>query len=126
MPLRRDRFVTGPGPDAGGSKPGREGCHQTPEKSGMAAPWVAPLAAPAAGAVCPSAGVAAAAASVVNVANKRNSRCRMLMPTSRYRTARSRRGAGTAGFYTKAEQAHVQTEGRGRGLKCRSVADLSA
>src|SRR5205807_730425 len=105
-----DRFVTGPGPDAGGSKPGRDGCHQTPEKSGMAAPWVAPLAAPAAGTACPNAGVAAAAA---NVANKRKPRRCMLMPTSRYWIARSRPVAGAIGFYTKTEGAHVQTEGAG-------------
>ena len=29
-------FVTGPGPEGGGSKPGKEGWAQMPEKSGMA------------------------------------------------------------------------------------------
>jgi hypothetical protein len=31
---RRDLLTTGPGPDAGGSKPGTEGWPQIPEKSG--------------------------------------------------------------------------------------------
>src|SRR6267154_2773125 len=48
---RRDLLTTGPGPDAGGSKPGKEGCDHMPEKSGMAA---RPAAGPA---VCPKAGV---------------------------------------------------------------------
>jgi hypothetical protein len=63
-PLRRDLFVSDVGPDASGSKPGSEGCHHTPEKSGMDA---APSAGPAAGAsVCPKADVAAAAAKIIN------------------------------------------------------------
>jgi hypothetical protein len=60
----RDLFVTGPGPDRGGSKPGRNGCAHMPEKSGMVLGWplVAGAAAGAAGAaVCPKAGVASAA-----------------------------------------------------------------
>jgi hypothetical protein len=33
-------LVTGPGPDAGGSKPGKDGCAHRPEKSGIdAVPW---------------------------------------------------------------------------------------
>src|SRR5260370_42471270 len=57
---RRDLLTTGPGPDAGGSKPGKEGCDHMPEKSGMAA---RPAAGPA---VCPKAGVAAATASITS------------------------------------------------------------
>src|SRR6266446_7445066 len=81
-PLRRDRLVTGPGPDGGGSKPPvRNGLPHMPEKSGMDAGPCAPLVAdPAAGTdVCPRAGVAAAAA---NIANKRKVRC-LCTPTSR-------------------------------------------
>src|SRR5262245_52850326 len=81
-PLRRDRLVTGPGPDGGGSKPPvRNGLPHMPEKSGMDAGPCAPLVAdPAAGTdVCPQAGVAAAAA---NIANKRKARC-LCTPTSR-------------------------------------------
>jgi hypothetical protein len=40
VPLRRDLFVTGPGPGAGGSKLGPEGWAHTPEKSGVTVvPW---------------------------------------------------------------------------------------
>src|SRR5215831_15232143 len=81
-PLRRDRLVTGPGPDGVGSKPPvRNGLPHMPEKSGMDAAPCAPLVAdPAAGTnVCPQAGVAAAAA---NIANKRKARC-LCTPTSR-------------------------------------------
>src|SRR5215470_4404324 len=63
---RRDLLTTEVGPAASGSKPGKEGCDQMPEKSGMAA-------GPAAGrAVCPNAGVAAAAA---NIASKPKFHC---------------------------------------------------
>src|SRR6516164_9450054 len=61
-PLRRDRLVTGPGPDGVGSKPPvRNGLPHMPEKSGMDAAPCAPLVAdPAAGTnVCPQTGVAA-------------------------------------------------------------------
>jgi len=34
---RRDLFVTGPGPDSGGSKPGRDSRAHEAEKSGIAA-----------------------------------------------------------------------------------------
>src|SRR6266853_4862195 len=81
-PLRRDRLVTGPGPDSGGSNPPvRNGLPHIPEKSGTGAAPCAPLVAdPAAGTnVCPQAGVAAAAA---NIANKRKARC-LCTPTSR-------------------------------------------
>jgi hypothetical protein len=62
-------FTTGPGPDAGGSNPGKEGWDHMPEKSGMAA---APLAGSAAGVtVCAEAGIAAR---VANATNKRKSR----------------------------------------------------
>src|SRR5258706_4873412 len=57
---RRDLLTTGPGPDAGGSKPGKEGCDHMPEKSGVAA---RPAAGPAA---CPKAGVAAATAKITS------------------------------------------------------------
>src|SRR6516162_6641536 len=54
----RNRFVTGPGPASGGSKPGKDTRAQRPEKSGVdAAPCGPPLAWPA---VCPKAGTAAA------------------------------------------------------------------
>jgi len=71
--LWRALFNTGPGPDAGGEKPGPSVFDHRREKSGTdAALWVAALAALAAGAAsCPKAGVVAAA---VNVANKRKSR----------------------------------------------------
>jgi hypothetical protein len=70
--LRRDRFVTGPGPEAGGSKPVRKGCAQMPEKSGIAG-------APAPFVDCPNAAVVAAPA---NATNKRKSRrARMVSPS---------------------------------------------
>src|SRR5580692_319462 len=76
--LWRALFNTGPGPDAGGEKPGPSVFDHSREKSGTDAA-VALLAAPAAGAVtCPKAGVAAAA---VNVANKRKARCLRICPT---------------------------------------------
>ena len=34
-PLRPNLFVTGPGPDGSGSKPGKEGWAHMPEKSGI-------------------------------------------------------------------------------------------
>src|SRR3984893_17334696 len=69
---RRDLFTTGPGPDAGGSKPGKEGWAHMPEKSGMAA-------GPTTGAaVCPKAVVATATA---NITSKPKSRC-LCMTTS--------------------------------------------
>src|SRR6516164_1122223 len=71
-PLPRALFLTGPGPDNGGSKPFRNGCAHVPEKSRMDELLRAPaLAAPAAGATsCPKAGVITAAAIITN---KRNS-----------------------------------------------------
>src|SRR5258706_10108559 len=62
----RDRFLTGPGPDKGGSKPGRVGWTHMPEKSGA-------VATPPA---CPKTGVAMTAASATMI---RNCRCCMLM-----------------------------------------------
>src|SRR5712672_1063481 len=72
--LWRALFNTGPGPDAGGEKPGPSVFDHSREKSGTdAALWVAVLAALAAGAAsCPKAGAVAAA---VNIANKRKSLC---------------------------------------------------
>src|SRR5215469_7186248 len=50
---RRDLFTTGPGPDVGGSKPGKEGWDQMPAKSGIdAMPCVSPPPG-AAGCTCP-------------------------------------------------------------------------
>src|SRR5215831_12659900 len=69
---RRDLLTTGPGPDAGGSKPGKEGWDHMPEKSGIAA---GPAAGPS---VCPKTGVAAATA---NISNEPKSR-RLCMTTS--------------------------------------------
>jgi hypothetical protein len=78
-PPIRDLFVTGPGPDVGGPKPGRNHRCHTPEKSGMDAVACLPLA-PAAGIiVCAQAGIAVAAA---NAANKRKSRRCTLMIAS--------------------------------------------
>src|SRR6266446_10612579 len=57
---RRDLLTTGPGPDTGGSKPGKEGCDHMPEKFGIAA---CPTAGPA---FCPKAGVAAATANIIS------------------------------------------------------------
>ncbi len=74
---RRDLLTTGPGPDAGGSKPGKDGWDHMPEKSGMDAP---PLAGLAEGVtVCAEAGIAAPAA---NATNKRKSRRCTLMISS--------------------------------------------
>jgi hypothetical protein len=73
-PLRRDRLVTGPGPDNGGSKPPvRNGLPHTPEKSGMDGASCAPLV------FTPAASASAGAAA--NNANKRKARC-LCMPTS--------------------------------------------
>jgi hypothetical protein len=77
----RDLFSTGPGPDRGGSKPGRKGWAHIPEKFGMdAAPCVPVVAGPTAGgAVCPNAGATDAAA---NVTHKRKSRRHAFMISS--------------------------------------------
>src|SRR3974390_2196967 len=76
----RALFKTGPGPDAGGEKPGPSVLDHMRENSGIdAAPCVALLAFPTAGAAfCPKTGVAAAAA---NVATRRKTRC-LCMPNS--------------------------------------------
>ena len=65
---QRDRFVTGPGPDAGGSNQGKDGWDHDRVKSGIdEAPLVAPLAGPTPDvAVCPRAGVATATANAMN------------------------------------------------------------
>src|SRR5215468_6953961 len=67
---RRALLTTEVGPDASGSKPGKEGCDHMPEKSGMAA---GPTAGPA---VCPKAGVAAASANIIS-----KPKCRCLCMT---------------------------------------------
>jgi hypothetical protein len=64
--LRRDRFVSEVGPDASGSKPGSEGCHHMPEKSGIDARLSVGRTVGAT--VCPQAGIAAAA---VNISKER-------------------------------------------------------
>src|SRR6516162_4531508 len=73
---RRDLFTTGPGPDAGGSKPGTEGCDQMPEKSGIDPAPCVTLPAGVAGRVCPKAGAAAIA---VSAANKTKFRCAIML-----------------------------------------------
>src|SRR6516162_4208228 len=73
---RCDLFTTGPGPDAGGSKPGKEGCDQMPEKSGIDAALCVPMLARVAGRACPKAEVAAIAASA---ANNTKSRCTIML-----------------------------------------------
>jgi hypothetical protein len=87
--LWRALFNTGPGPDAGGEKPGPSELAHMREKSGMdVALCVALLAAPTAeAAFCPKAGVVAAAA---NDANKRKSRC-LCMHNSRWLFSAKRR-----------------------------------
>src|ERR1700674_3564876 len=79
--LWRALFNTGPGPDAGGEKPGPSEFAHKREKSGTdAALCVAVLAAPTVGpASCPKAGVAAITA---NDANKRKFPRRMSMRIS--------------------------------------------
>jgi hypothetical protein len=86
--LRRDLFTTGPGPDSGGSKPGRYGWPHMPEKSGMDAA-VCTLAGPAASTpICPQAGVTTAAAITTN---ERKSRC-LCMPHLPGAVVRKQRG----------------------------------
>src|SRR5229473_4788061 len=64
--------ISGPGPDSGGSKPGRYGWPHMPEKSGMNAA-VCSLAGSAVGTpICPRAGVATAAA---NITKETKTRC---------------------------------------------------
>jgi hypothetical protein len=71
---RRDVLTTGPGPDAGGSKPGKEGWDHTPEKSGIAA---RPTAGPA---VCAKTGVAAATANITSEPKSRRLRMTTSLP----------------------------------------------
>jgi hypothetical protein len=74
-------FVTGPGPDAGGSNQGKAGCIQTPAKFGIeVAPFVSALADPSM--VCSNAGVAVAAA---NAMNRTKFRC-VRMPNPPFRS----------------------------------------
>ena len=84
---RRTRFVTGPGPEAGGSNPGSDGWRQTPEKSGIAIAF----ATPAVGSweeatVCPAAGAARAHGKIAR--NRIFRHCRY-MPTSLSRFMRA-------------------------------------
>jgi hypothetical protein len=69
----RDLFLTGPGPDSGGSKAFSDWLLHVPEKSGIDAVLrVLLLAGPTAGATpCPKAVMEAAA----KITNKRKSRC---------------------------------------------------
>jgi hypothetical protein len=73
---RRDLLTTGPGPDAGGSKPGKEGCDHMPEKSGMGTALCVPkLAGAAAGATCCA---EAGATTAANVTSKSKCRCTII------------------------------------------------
>jgi hypothetical protein len=100
----RDRFVTGPGPEAGGSNQGRDGCAHTREKSGIDATVSFALLA-AGTAVCAGADVAA-----TNVANSSNAHC-IVMPPPIYlssfknpacpRAARLRLFSGTTGCFPR-------------------------
>src|ERR1700756_3407651 len=78
---RRDLFTTGPGPDAGGSNPGKEGCDQMPEKSGIDAAPCAPLPGGAGGDTCAKAAVAAAAAIAAGTTRKMKPRCPIMLPS---------------------------------------------
>src|SRR5271155_3237932 len=81
---RRDVLTTGPGPDAGGSKPGKEGWDHMPEKSGIAA---GPPADPT---VCPKTGVAAATAKITNEPKSRRLSMTTSLSRSSVRLARHR------------------------------------
>src|SRR5579883_3117804 len=70
---QRDKFVIGPGPDAGGSYQGKAGWVQTCEKSGIDAPPL--LLSPSASTTDGTINVAADSATAVTAANKRKSRC---------------------------------------------------
>ncbi len=69
----RDLFTTGPGPDAGGSNPGKEGWDHMPEKFGVEALLLGPADGVA---VCAHAGVA-----IANATNRREP-CRCTLMTS--------------------------------------------
>jgi len=92
--LTRTVFNTGPGPDAGGEKPGPSEFVHSLESCGTgAALCFAALAAPAAGAAfCPKAGIAAAAAA--NDANTRKFPRRMFMRISLHVFVRTSYAAG--------------------------------
>src|SRR5271163_2799575 len=72
---RRALLSTGPGPDTGGSNPGKYGWTHMPEKSGMAATSCVALTVGPGGGVCPEAG---AEATATNSIDKRQSRRRMI------------------------------------------------
>src|SRR5262249_6214840 len=97
---RRDLLTTGPAPDAGGSKPGKEGCDHMPEKSGMDGCALLPAGPTARAGSCPKAAVAAVAA---NVTTKRKSRRKFMIP-SRLRFGRYSTGQGN--FIEKLAVAH--------------------
>src|SRR5579864_3498910 len=93
---QRDRFVIGPGPDAGGSNHGNAGWFHTPVKFGIdAAPCVAVTpgsAAPAAADDCVQAGHATA---VANVTNRRTIRRTFMLISREVRPSSS---AGVFGY----------------------------
>jgi hypothetical protein len=97
--LRRDLFVSDVGPEANGSKPGKEGCHHMPEKSGICVPLPD---------VWPRPGVAAAAETTVNT--KTDCHHCMRVPVICPRPLASEPQA----FYAKAVNAHSQGAGAGR------------
>src|SRR5689334_14078887 len=76
-PSQRDKFLIGPGPDAGGSNQGKAGCVHVPEKFGIdTAPCFSPLAGPAAEGACARVGIVAGIVATVTTATKRRkSRC---------------------------------------------------
>jgi hypothetical protein len=78
---QRDLFVTGPGPDAGGSNQGKDGWDHDRVKAGIdEVPLVALPGGPTPDvAVCPRAGVAIAADNAMK--NRRKFRC-LCIPTS--------------------------------------------
>src|SRR6185369_15775281 len=61
---QRERLVIGPGPDAGGSNHGKEGCCQVPEKSGTETLLVVPAGLLSAERFCANVGIAVIAATV--------------------------------------------------------------
>src|ERR1700704_2982932 len=62
---QRERFVIGPGPDAGGSNQGKTGCVHVPVKSGTEAFPAVPPDLPSANCDCASTGIATIATTVI-------------------------------------------------------------
>jgi hypothetical protein len=84
LSCRRDLFVTGPGPDAGGTSHGSDPWRHVPEKSGTdpALGLIVSAGEATAGVDCPAAGPAVAA-NVNTVADIRKFSC-TFMPTSHH------------------------------------------